>query len=212
MIKAIILDFGGVIYKTNWEKFNKFFINKYGFSILLKDLNDEELVRIYKESDLGKENFEKFFLRIKPDLKNISIVMNDYKRGYAKFKILNKRLLRLVRALRDSGIKLFGFTDVKKEHYEVNKRLGIYDRFEKIFTSFELGMLKSDRKAFELLTKELKKYGLSPNECLFIDDSLENISKAKEMGYNCIHYKDFPKINNIKKELLKFFNKKIFVH
>jgi len=205
MIKAIIFDFGSVVYKTKWEKMNKFFFDKNGFNILVGNCDDEELIRIYNESDIGKEDFRKFFIRLKPDLKDVESALKDYKEGYAKFKILNEELLKIIRKLKEKGIRLFGFSDIKKEHYDANVESDVYGGFEKIFTSFEFGCLKSDARAFELLTKKLKEFGLTPQECLFIDDHLENIKRAKEKGYNVIHYKEFPETEKIQKELMEIF-------
>ena len=205
MIKAIILDFGSVIYKTKWGKVNEFFSQKNGFNILVGKAEDAELIRIYSESDVGKEDFKKFFLRLKPDLQDVDAAVKDYKEGYSKFKVMNQELLDIIKELKEKGIKLFGFTDIKKEHYDSNMEAGIYDGFEEIFASFKFGCLKSDPKAFELLTERLKEYNLKPEECLFIDDHLENIERAKEKGYKIIHYQNFPKVEEIKKELEKIF-------
>ena len=62
--------------------------------------------------------------------------------------------------------------------------IGIYDGFEEIFTSFNFKCLKSDAKAFELLTKRLNEYGLNPEECLFVDDNLENVKEQKKRLQN----------------------------
>jgi len=208
VIKALILDFGKVIYKTKWKDVNKFFFEKNGFNILVGTSKDAELIRIYNDSDIGKEDFGKFFTRIKPHLKDLKAVLKDYKEGYAKFKVINKEFLKIIHKLKERKIRLFGFTDIKKEHYDANVESGIYEGFEKIFTSFEFGCLKSDGKAFELLTEELKKYELTPQECLFVDDRLENIEKAKEKRYGVIHYGDFPEVKKIQEEFLEIFPEK----
>jgi len=205
MIKVIILDFGSVIYKTKWEKINEFFYQKNGFNILFGKSEDAELIRIYSESDVGKEDFKKFFLRLKPDLQDVDAAIKDYKEGYSKFKEINQELLDTIKELKEKGIILFGFTDAKKEHYDANMEIGIYDGFEEIFTSFNFKCLKSDAKAFELLTKRINEYGLNPEECLFIDDNLENVKRAKEKGYKIIHYQNFPEVEEIKKELENIF-------
>ncbi|MEM4182156.1 MAG: hypothetical protein QXX68_03360 [Candidatus Pacearchaeota archaeon] len=80
MIKAIIFDFGSVIYKTEWEKMNQFFVEKHGFEIFLEEKENEEskeeLIKIYKDSDVGKKDFRKFSLKLKPELKNIDSIKN----------------------------------------------------------------------------------------------------------------------------------------
>jgi putative hydrolase of the HAD superfamily len=206
MIKAIILDFGSVIYKSDWDRINKFFKEKQGFDIAIKDTKDEELIRIYNESDVGKEDFKKFFTRIKPELKNAENAIQHYREAYARFKIINKELLYYLKTLKKKYL-LFGFTDTKRPHYEANISAGVYEEFEKIFTSFEFGMLKTHKDAFRKLSLELKKYKLKPEECIFIDDYLPNIENAKKAGYKTIHYPDFPKIDNLKKQVEELINK-----
>lgn len=201
MIKAIIFDFGSVIYKTKWKELDEFFSKKNGFSVLIANSNDDELIRIYRDSDVGKEDFRKFFLRINPNVADINKVLEDYKEGYSKYKILNGELLKIIKDLRKRGFRLFGFTDIKKEHYEANLKLGVYDGFEEIFTSFEFNHLKSEKKSFDRLAKELKRYGLNPSECVFVDDRLENVENARKIGMKAIHYAEFPDVGLFKAKL-----------
>lgn len=207
MIKAIITDFGSVLYKTKWKKIDKEIFKKHKIHILIEDKRYGELIKIYRESDLGKENFGKFFLKLKPSLKNIKELIESYKKLYSKHKILNEKLLEFLFSLKEKKIRLFGFSDIKKEHFEANKKFGIYKGFEKIFSSFEFGVFKSNKKAFEILKEKLKEYKLKPEECLFIDDNLENIKRAKEFRFKTILYNEFPKIRRIKKKILEEINK-----
>lgn len=201
MIKALIFDFGSVIYKTKWKDLNNFFFKKNGFNILVSNTNDEELIRIYKESDVGKEDFSKFFFRLNSNIDDINKVISDYKEGYSKFKVINKEMLDIISNLREQGFLLFGFTDIKKEHYEANVESSLYGGFEEVFASYKFGHLKSEKEAFEKLEEELKKYNLRPEECVFIDDHLENIDNAKEFGFKTIHYEEFPVIDSFKSQL-----------
>src|SRR4030043_965307 len=123
MIKAIILDFGSVIYKTDWEKLDAYFKKLNGFSIRVAESKDEELIKIYRDSDVGKQEYIKFFYHIEPNIKDIGKVVRDYKKGYGKFKKVNKKLLRIIDFLKKKYL-IFGFTDIKKEHYEANRECG----------------------------------------------------------------------------------------
>src|SRR3989344_8032582 len=134
MIKAIIFDFGRVIYKTDWESLNKEFEKKFKVSIRLTDKSDEEHLRIYRESDIGKEDFKLFFHR--PGLSNTNEALAYYKKLYFKHKILNKELIQIIKKLKKNYL-LFGFTDIKKHHCESNLEGGLYKDFKKVFTSFE---------------------------------------------------------------------------
>ncbi len=206
MIKALIFDFGGVIYKTKWKELNDFFLKKNGFSIALQE-GDKELIKIYNNSDIGKEDFRNFFFKIKPDISDIDRILKDYKKGYARFKILNHELLKIIENLKKKGFMLFGFTDIKKEHYEANLEAGIYDSFIEIFASYKFGCLKSEKEAFEKLITELKRYNLAPQECVFIDDHIPNIRNADSFGFKTIHYAEFPSVELLKKKLNEILSK-----
>ena len=50
--------------------------------------------------------------------------------------------------------------------------------------SYQEKLIKPDPEIFKIL---LNKYNLKANECLFIDDKLENIESAKTLGFHVIH-------------------------
>jgi len=208
MIKAIIFDFGSVIYKTDWEKLDAYFKKLNGFSIRIAESKDEELIKIYRDSDIGKQEYVKFFYHLEPNIKDIDKIIKDYKKAYGKFKKINRELLKIISFLKKKYL-IFGFSDIKKEHYEANKECGIYDCFEEVFASFKFGVLKCDAGAFQRLEKELKKFNLKPENCLFIDDWLPNIENAKKTGFKTIYYEDFPKVGKLKKEIENILEIKI---
>lgn len=199
MIKAIIFDFGKVVYKTDWRCVNEIFKERNGFDILIK-LDDKELVRIYNESDTGKEDYKKYFLRLGPKDQDINKSIKDYKEAYIKGKILNHGMIEIINRLREKYL-LFGFTDIKKEHFDANMESGFYNGFVEIFTSFKLGMLKEDKNFFEIVCKELKRYKIYPSECIFIDDHEPNIENARDFRFKTILYKEFPDVQKFEKDL-----------
>ena len=52
--------------------------------------------------------------------------------------------------------------------------------------SYEEGVLKPDRRIYEIL---FHRYGLDPRECIFIDDTLVNVSAASELGMQAVHFR-----------------------
>jgi len=55
----------------------------------------------------------------------------------------------------------------------------LFDCFDGLVFSANIGMVKPDREIFEYL---LKKFNLKADECFFIDDSEKNITGAKAVG------------------------------
>jgi len=58
-------------------------------------------------------------------------------------------------------------------------------------------VIKPDPKIYELI---LAKYNLKPQECVFIDDRLENVQAAQKLGINAIQ---FTKLDEVKQALEK---------
>ena len=67
------------------------------------------------------------------------------------------------------------------------KKENLNNLFEKIFISGEIGFSKPTEKFFEYMVNELN---LKPNEIIFIDDNIQNIESAKNLGFYSIHFED----------------------
>ncbi|MGZ6255251.1 MAG: HAD family hydrolase [Candidatus Chromulinivorax sp.] len=72
--------------------------------------------------------------------------------------------------------------------------------FDGIITSGQVQIVKPNVAIFELA---LKKFNLKPQEAIFIDDVIENIQAARNIGIQSIHCID-KNIKNVKKHLFKF--------
>lgn len=62
----------------------------------------------------------------------------------------------------------------------------IADAFDHIFISAEMGMAKPDPMIYRAVTEELEK---DPAELVFLDDFIENVTAAREEGWNAIHFR-----------------------
>ena len=200
MIKAIIFDLGGVVYKTNWDGLNKDFRDKFGFDIRpfkSKDLvNDKNLIGIFKDSIIGKTCVRDAVIYLGYENKADKII-KYYKKFYFKNKILNTKMIKIIKKLKKK-YPIFVISDINKEHYESDKERDFFDLFERVFPSYELGRRKEDISIFRDTIKEI---GFKPEEILFIDNHLPNIENAKEVGMNTILYDSFPETAKFKEEL-----------
>jgi HAD superfamily hydrolase (TIGR01509 family) len=69
--------------------------------------------------------------------------------------------------------------------------------FDLYINSAKVGIKKPDPKIFLVTCRKLV---VKPNECLFMDDSLENIKAAKKLGMQVIWWnKEVDKINTLNK-------------
>ena len=63
----------------------------------------------------------------------------------------------------------------------------IDDAFDEIFISAEMGVAKPDARIYEMV---LEKLGIASEECVFVDDFIENIEAARKLGMHGIHFQD----------------------
>ena len=61
----------------------------------------------------------------------------------------------------------------------------LLDKVEPHFVSFRLGMIKPEPEIYRHVANEL---GVSPSDCLLIDDGLANVEGARLTGWDAIHF------------------------
>jgi 2-haloacid dehalogenase len=90
--------------------------------------------------------------------------------------------------------KLYGLTNWSAETFPiVFNRYPFFTLFDGIVISGEEKLIKPDKKIFELT---LERYHLEAENTLFIDDNINNIRAAKEMGLATIHIREKTDLKN----------------
>jgi 2-haloacid dehalogenase len=93
----------------------------------------------------------------------------------------------LLRKLKEK-YKLYGLTNWSAETFPiVFKRYSFFTLFDGIVISGEEKLIKPDKKIFEIM---LERYQLEAKNALFIDDNINNIRSAKELGFETIHVQE----------------------
>ena len=113
-------------------------------------------------------------------------------------KNFHKEVDGMVEFLEDFGksYKLILLSDHAAEWIEyIDSVHPFLELFYKKYYSFNLGEIKKEKRAFEILLEE---NNLSPSECLFIDDSPLNIKAAEDIGLNVIRFEN---IQQLQKQL-----------
>jgi len=190
MIKAIIFDIGGVVIKTNHRKVHEYVKNKSGADYKYS-------LREYHNAETGKLKFETILKKIAVANKlNGNDYVKIYKFARRKFTNLDKKIVKMLGVFR-KNYKLYVLSNTNTVHKVVNKKLGVYDFFNRVFLSTDMGLRKPDLKIYRLV---LKKTGLKPQETVFIDDKKENIFAANKIGINGILFENY---SGLKKDLKK---------
>jgi 2-haloacid dehalogenase len=99
-----------------------------------------------------------------------------------------------LRELKEKGYALYGLTNWSQEKFAlVQHKYAFFNLFETILVSGAVRLIKPDPRIFNLLLEKMK---CSPEQCIFIDDSLKNVAAAEALGFIPIHFQSPDQLTN----------------
>lgn len=111
--------------------------------------------------------------------------------------------VRVLQRLKDRGTPVYAITNYNQETFALSQTLWPFlTLFDGIVVSGTERMLKPDPRIYRLL---LDRYDLSAPSCVFIDDRLENVKGAENVGMSGIHFQDPAQMERDLKSLIGDF-------
>jgi epoxide hydrolase-like predicted phosphatase len=199
MIKAFIFDFGGVLALTEDYTPRHAWDERLG----LPTGSVERAVHhsdIWIQAQLGRITPRAYWNGVAELLYMRKEDVGELRRDYFSGDRLNYKLVALIRDLRG---KSYPVALLSNESVQLESRLreyGIYDLFDHILISALMGMMKPDPTVYRVA---LQAVHASPDEAVFIDDSLVNVRGAQPLGIHTILVR--PELD-LKAEITKFIN------
>jgi len=198
MAKAVIFDLNGVFLKADYlsDRIEKEYgISGNNFWLALKKVLEKT----------RKPDAPSFFKLLEPYFKdfNFSISEEEFFNFWFSGEKLVSEVLEYSKSLRYRGIKVFILSNNFKErteHYRKNFK-EIFDSVDRAYFSWETGFIKPDKQAYENILNE---HNFKAEECIYFDDSEENIKSAKSLGINAFKYEG---LDSVKKIIEQIFNK-----
>ena len=185
MIEIIVFDLGGVIVNVNFDSpLGMLFDNSGTPGNTFKNKSDfSSLLRQYETGKISAVNFHE---RITDHLE-IELSFDEFKSASNNaIEAGDDGMDGIVKTL-SKKYQLAILSNTNPLHYDhIKEKYSIIGLFEHILLSYETRALKPDIEAYEKLMQATLK---SPSQHLFIDDRIENINAAKEIGMDGIHYK-----------------------
>ena len=188
---AIFWDFGGVITSSPFEAFNKFEIENDLPENFLRKVNStnpqNNAWALLEQSKINQMEFNELFFKESSEL--------GY--GVEVLKVLNLlegdlrlRMVDIIKTLKKMKFTQACITNNFIPDYEnqpdmidLNKKAEIFNLFDFIFESKEIGVRKPDQAFYDYV---LETVGISPKKIIFLDDLGINLKPAKAMGMTTI--------------------------
>ncbi len=185
-IKCVIFDIGGVLVDLNFDRCIDEF-KRLGFE------GAEKLVSCYHPADFfgalerGELSVSEFCDKIRevsalPTLSDQSIC-DAY---CSLLESIPVSKLRMIESLRERGFRIFALSNINPVMISMIRGFFNADGhdtdfyFEKMFLSFEMGVMKPSAEIYEQVLAEIS---VDPSQILFIDDGAKNIDAARKMGF-----------------------------
>ena len=188
MIKNLIFDIGGVIFDDSYENLNNLF--NEDCSLFCKKIYGDS----FNKCVLGILDVSEYVEKFKDDkdYERIKYVLN--KDNLHISYPLMKTNFEFISKLKDKGYNLYILSNITKDSYEyVNSTINIDDVFLGGVYSFMEGVIKPDKKIYELI---VERYNLKKEETMFFDDKQKNIDAAVEYGIKGVLFKSIDDIKN----------------
>lgn len=179
-IKNILIDLGGVLYEIDIEttinRYNQ--MRKPGAEPV--NFNKQGQHKWFTLLDNGDADIDVFASGLKEtfqltgDLEEIKQIWRELLIG-----VLPGRIEAIEKLADHYNLALLSNTN--KYHYDVYypECKPMFDRMDRVFVSFEMGVRKPDPKIFHMALEEMN---WEPGETLFLDDSKVNIEAAEKIG------------------------------
>lgn len=186
MIKAVIFDVGGVLIRTHDHTPRRSWESKLG----LRDWESEEIVfssDIGTAAQMGSLTDRQLWNEIGQRLELNEERLTEFRSAFWSGDVLDAELIDLIRQLRARYQTAIISNATDGLRRLLNEKHKIADAFDLIVCSAEEEIMKPNP---DIYRRTLKRLDRKPHEAVFIDDSRENVSAARELGMHAIQYRE----------------------
>ncbi len=182
MIRNVVFDFGGVLIDWSPEYlFEGVFRDRAEMNHFLENVCNSEW---NERQDAGRPLSEAILTLQERHPEYHDEIRMYYEQWTTMLGGPIEENVALLEPLR-SRYRLFGLTNWSAETFPIARDMySLFDLFEGIVISGEERLKKPDERIYRVL---LERYQLNAGECIFIDDRLDNVQTARDLGFQTIH-------------------------
>lgn len=182
--KAIIFDFGGVLIDWNPRHvYRKIFNTETETEWFLENICTSEW-------NLSIDKGKPFATAVK----ELCTVYPEWLKEIEAFYFRWEEMLggeipesvELLKEIQAAGLPVYGLTNWSAETFPIAyERYKFLRTLDGIIVSGRERLIKPDPLIFKVM---IERFGLRPEDCIFIDDNLHNILAADKLGFETVHF------------------------
>ena len=187
MIKNIVFDISNVLAPFRFKEF----LAEKGFDapMIKRIIKASAMTPYWAEFEKGKLTQDEAmdaFIGTDPE------IADELHRAYDSCKGIMGRYdytEKWIDSLKEAGLKIYCITNFTPAGYEqCYDCISFVERFDGCVFSFKEGIVKPDPEIYKTL---LRRYDLKAEECVFIDDTEENVRSAEKLGFSGIVFNGY---------------------
>lgn len=186
-VKNIVFDFGNVIMKYDVDAM----LDRFSLSSEEKEFFKEKIFsdEKWRDGDRGygfrdvlfAETVNEFPVKLRQVFYNL-VARYDFE---LRFMDYNNGIENLISELKQNGYRIYLLSNIGLNFHYFKNKVNVFSLFDGFFASCDYGVLKPEKAVYE---EFFRKFLLAPSECLFIDDSIENVNSSRESGMDAFMY------------------------
>lgn len=187
MIKNIVFDIGNVLAAFCWKQY----ISELGIDPAFEDRLAAATTcnRLWREIDHGimpLDDIITAMIATDPAIESeIRLFFKDRRRLVLEYDYSEGWL----RELKARGYNIYLLSNYSQDHFQyISRTFKFFGYEDGRVVSYQEKCLKPEQKIYETL---FERYGLVPGECVFLDDSPENIEGAVKAGMRGIVFENY---------------------
>ncbi|KLI16502.1 HAD-IA family hydrolase [Brachyspira hyodysenteriae] len=200
MIKNIVSDIGNVLYEFNVNEFMNKYIDEEDREKFFQNSFSNKNWHLMDKGDLAFNDARKLFIDMNPKYQKIIDELFDTSLTLCLNK--NHNNISLLKEYKNKGYDIYYLSNMPSETFEALRKET--DFFDDTciggVVSAHIKMIKPNKDIYEYF---LNKFDLKADECLFIDDNINNVNAALDIGIKAVQLKKIDDMKDILQNMLK---------